>query len=1330
MPLSGAVLVVSFASLRLLGGGNWSVVRSSLLKIAENFELRFCKSGVFTLHIPFQSSALQNHRASHNPKSIMNAPTRSPRQHGFALVVTLSLMILLTVIAVGLLSLSSITLRATGQGEAMATARSNAHLALMLALGDLQKTLGPDRAVTATSEILGTPTSNVSKPNTAGVWGSWWDFDPNSSPPPDYVAQKKDRAADANGKFRRWLVSSADAAAPESRDFVTTAWTGKTVELVGNGSLGANATAAAKATAGLVPVSKNGKTQGAYAWHVADESVKARINVYRDPSQNGTLAQKRALLAGHRPDPSVMRGADGATPSYLPTDLSAAEFALAKEKSGKVIDLNQVELLDQAKGKVKQFRNDVTPYSLGVIADVRRGGLKEDLSSIFEMSTATGAMSLPAAFTGSTNQKLYLSTTPTHTGVSDPYWSNLWGYYNFFRKITTPDTKPTLVLPAPANSLTADLTPRTYYPSPVIAKVDTIFSLVSRPVSDVFWLDKTGGNNGAKSAYDYFVDLIFTPVVTLHNPYNVTISFHSMKVKFVNVPIAFNFMFQAGGAGPFVSQSVIPGTFESLSGMGGADHRGDKTFEMQIANWTDTSPLTPTSAISGPIVMKPGQTLICGPSLDPSKSFKSDAGAGSDTTAFDWENRLTKAIKAKPEFTPGLGFETCGVTVSHIRNPAPLAPGGSGPGWCTFFFLRDTAAQPKDSTTTATDRFYLEFKAQRPSWYSTDSSTSPVETSSSSFLVTAQLQATSGGTPVNCAKVDFNYKDDASLKSLFNNRVYRYPPTGSKTGFETSVKGGETYGRQASSLHPFAVFSAYARTTNGGVYETGSRTKTLADTPQINLLKDGRLAGKPFLFHTPTQAVVTMALATGKPGAQPYELNLQPFLNPGNYQDYMDVSADNRVPAITANTKDRGIKSGSYLEIPTGPMQTIADFRRSNALASSYLPHFAQPIGNSLLHPLMSANKSMESNSAVSATALLDHSVLANHALYDRFYFSTFATRGIEKPDRVFEQFMDGTTPLASQSFQPYLPAGYIKSKAMDALFTSGKPKDKAYQTAAEYQMVRGPFNVNSTSVQAWKAVLAAMNKSLVATLWSKNVALEVKATPGIPIFAMSLLNGGRTGAPLDSTKIDDAKTNDWNGYRELDDIQLTTLATKIVEQVRLRGPFLSMSEFVNRQVGPESDLSLSGALEKAITDSEINKDAFNSVVTPLTTADFSNVALYNYKTPAATIGNPAAGAPGWISQGDLLRILEPAATVRSDTFVIRVCGEAQDASGKVTARAFAEAVVQRVPEYVDPVDRPSLNAYDITVPAAVPSTAAAANKTFGRRMNVVSFRWLASNEI
>lgn len=80
----------------------------------------------------------------------LKAPRLAALRSGFALVTTLSLMILL---AIGMLSLSRISLRSSSQGKAQAEARANARMALMLAPGKLQEMTGDDRRVTAAADL-------------------------------------------------------------------------------------------------------------------------------------------------------------------------------------------------------------------------------------------------------------------------------------------------------------------------------------------------------------------------------------------------------------------------------------------------------------------------------------------------------------------------------------------------------------------------------------------------------------------------------------------------------------------------------------------------------------------------------------------------------------------------------------------------------------------------------------------------------------------------------------------------------------------------------------------------------------------------------------------------------------------------------------------------------------------------------------------------------------------------------------------------------------------------------------------------------------------------
>ena len=243
----------------------------------------------------------------------------------------------------------------------------------------------------------------------------------------------------------------------------------------------------------------------------------------------------------------------------------------------------------------------------------------------------------------------------------------------------------------------------------------------------------------------------------------------------------------------------------------------------------------------------------------------------------------------------------------------------------------------------------------------------------------------------------------------------------------------------------------------------------------------------------------------------------------------------------------------------------------------------------------------------------------------------------------------------------------------------------------AGHLMVDGAFNVNSTDVEAWTAQLSAL----------RGEAFQVSS--GTPPSS-SLTGFPRSRHP--SGTVDD----NWNGFRALSDAQIRTLAENLVKEVRLRGPFLSLAEFVNRRV-EDSALGRNGAIQAAIDTGKLNAQAKQ--------APFSTT-FYPKDSRDHIIADTGVGIPGFLTQADVLKSLSSVITCRSDTFTIRGYGEAKDAAGKVIARSWCEAVVQRLPEFVDSTD-----AADKAVASLTPI-----NKTFGRRFEIISFRRVPSSEL
>ncbi len=458
-------------------------------------------------------------------------PLNSKR--GFALVVTLTLMVLLSILALGLLSLSTVSLRSSNASSPAETARANARMAVMLALGELQRTAGDDRRITADASI----DSAATQPNLVGVWDGWSpNFAENPTRnAPDYSAPKTDG-------FKTWLVSHPDQSIVRSKAFANSTPSADGVDLFNITSDGFSIKAP------RVPLEG-----GSYAWAVSQEGTKAKVNV--GGSDQPQFANDD-IQAQSRPNLSF-------------SDRFSQPATGWETRSAKVISLNQAGLdsgLADTASQSSSVSADFTTTSRGLLTNPVDGGLKIDLNLGFELTDADFASSewnKPDA-TGFVTPNSYqterplfqpISNTATHTpqlsnfdaakvqfnynGAGVPTFNLLRSFYRIPHHLYKNPSGELAVFERASDHIAFVPTapPSNMFHSPWALPPGTQTRTGIRPVVDrVMFLISAGLSE------QNFPQIIYTPVVTLWNPYNVALEIEgAVAYPWLDVPFKIDF---------------------------------------------------------------------------------------------------------------------------------------------------------------------------------------------------------------------------------------------------------------------------------------------------------------------------------------------------------------------------------------------------------------------------------------------------------------------------------------------------------------------------------------------------------------------------------------------------------------------------------------------------------------------------------------------------------------------------------------------------------------------------------------------------------------------
>ncbi len=1195
-------------------------------------------------------------------------------QRGFALVVTLTLMILLTVIAVGLLTLSSVSLRNANNSQPKQEAQANAKLALMLALGELQKTAGHDQRITATANLTLPDSGDDSRRNWVGVWDSSL-YDPSTFDTSNPTGNKT---------FLKWLVSSRNPSSLAQGNASSVEITAPFV--IFNGKVGGTQESNDVEVDEISVLGANGVKTGSYAYWVEDNGLKADISWNETRETRDEVAQAVRLSSAPGVDPRVFQDAS------LPYNLGDTETL--DDSMDFIQNLDKtltVGHLPHAGGNssgnhedwLKRYRHDLSVESKAVLSDTKLGGLQRDLSLAFEMDGTAEAenatkfnqqagefvssgkserLDSPRTLGGLPVAARYLHRDTKASGgpfsadiirddavMREATWWVIRDYANLYKKVSGSAGNYTLKARSyyPNKAQNEQLSPKLHiFAGGALFDRETDPQVsgnryIQRPAKANYAPVSLGGTTLVSlKAQGGEVVLGLDMLFYLWNPYNHNISCDNLVMTMSSALPGALYLWKESGATKEVIKTSLYDAIEN--------NVGTRDFSFLIKSQT-----------GGPIVLKPGEVVIATPS---STAGQSNLGFTISSDSGIILRKLNDGMPLTAANSDSIGFRymlvlgtSVGVNTRGMRNEYELyLPGGS-------LNLSDLSSSAKFGSELQ----HLHFPTH--ALQRDNINTAPTEY----FSPETESSTSNKANPVR--KVQFG--DIGNSKIYFGLLSSLVKPALWEGGKPNPVEAFSRF-----NPNPIVVKREFNRICNlNQVYNM-----LCSDNPDELLLQNG-----------------------------------------------IEYSTLDRNAFWGRSFTTAGSESLPLSTIPVSPLHSLASLSHANVSVMGNEPF--HPIANSWSSPFVPVDSvygRIHDEGNDTNKTMHDLSWLLNDALFDRYFFSGIAPKytitstgytpasGASIKQTLTDFFNNSKDAEVNPSLKPSIPSGQTAADIIDLLDPAAAGNDaKGYKKMGAFALLDGAFNINSTSKKAWEALLRS-NKNL-DLLFSDGGNGTATGTP----FPNSVLPANEGLAP-----------SGWSGFSSLTDSQISDLAAEIVTLVKDRGPFMGLSDFVNRQIGTHE-----GVIQAAIQKTNINGSTASNAGGVAPIYDKIADASMNYFRFAQgnENRNTATGVAKEINQAEILLPLVSRMRPRSDTFTIRAYGSSLTSSGAVKSRAYCEAVVQRVPEYLDgssndPWDEPMVDPHDYPsrISPEDSSTLQGLNKIFGRKFTVVSFRWISDVEI